>query len=193
MYLEREKRLWELFSVFFKIGMFTFGGGYAMISMIENEVGEKRGWISQEELLELFAIAESTPGPIAINSATYIGYRRAGPSGSACATLGVVLPSFIIIYVISLFIERFMALTIVANAFRGIEAAVAFLILRAGIRMVRSQKKGAMEIALMLTAGFCMLGINLFGLRFSTVYIILFGAFCGILVRRIIGRAGERG
>lgn len=162
-----------------------------MISLIENEVGEKRNWISNEELMELFALAESTPGPIAINSATYIGYRRAGTVGSACATLGVVMPSFIIIYVISLFIEQFMALTVVANAFRGIQLAVAFLILRAGIRMVRGIKKGPMEIVLLLLSGISMLCIQLFGFRFSSIYLILFGALCGILLRGIIGKVGE--
>ena len=189
--MNTRKRLWELFSVFFRIGLFTFGGGYAMISLIENEVGEKRGWISQEELLELFALAESTPGPIAINSATYIGTRRAGAAGAAAATLGVVLPSFVIIYVISLFIEQFMAMTAVANAFRGIQTAVAFLILRAGIRMVRSMKKGPLEIALMLIAGIAVLGINLFGFRLSTIALIVFGAACGILARTAFRKAGE--
>ena len=189
--MDRKNRLWELFSVFFKIGLFTFGGGYAMISLIENEVGEKRNWISQEELMELFALAESTPGPIAINSATYIGCRRAGAAGAACATLGVVLPSFLIIYAISLFIEQFMALTVVAHAFRGIEVAVAFLILRAGVRMVRGLKKGPMEMAVLGIAGACMLGINLFGLRFSSIWLILFGAFCGILGRRVFRKEGE--
>ena len=189
--MNTRERLWELFSVFFRIGLFTFGGGYAMISLIENEVGEKRGWISQEELLELFALAESTPGPIAINSATYIGTRRAGAAGAAAATLGVVLPSFVIIYVIALFIEQFMAMTAVANAFRGIQTAVAFLILRAGIRMVRSMKKGPLEIALMLIAGAAVLGINLFGLRLSTIALIVFGAACGILARTVIRKGGE--
>ncbi len=190
--MDKKERLFQLFSVFFRIGLFTFGGGYAMIALIENEVGEKRGWISQDELMELFAIAESTPGPIAINSATYIGYRRAGAAGSACATFGVVLPSFLIIYAISLFIEQFMALTVVKNAFRGIEVAVAFLILRAGIRMIRGIPKKPMEMAVLGIAGAAMLGINLFGFRLSSIWLILFGAFCGILAWRLTGKAGVR-
>ncbi len=185
------RRLWELFGVFFKIGLFTFGGGYAMISLIENEVGEKRGWITADELMEVFAIAESTPGPIAINSATYIGYRRAGPLGSACATLGVVLPSFVIIYVISLFIEQFMALRVVANAFRGIQVAVGFLILRAGLRMVRKMKKRAFTVALCAGAFLAMLAISLFGLRFSSIWLILCGAVCGIAARLAAGKEGK--
>ena len=130
--MRKWKRWLELFAVFFRIGLFTFGGGYAMISLIEHEVGERRGWIDQDELAELFAIAESTPGPIAVNSATYVGYRQGGAAGGVFATLGVVLPSFIIIYLISLFYEQFIAMRAVANAFRGVQAAVAFLILRAG-------------------------------------------------------------
>ena len=99
--MSRTRRCLELFWTFFKIGLFTFGGGYAMISLIEAEVGQKRGWITPEELTEVFAIAESTPGPIAINSATFIGRKAAGVKGAVCATLGVVLPSFFMILAIS--------------------------------------------------------------------------------------------
>ena len=179
--MSKLRRCMELFAVFFKIGLFTFGGGYAMISLIENEAGQKRGWIDADELMEVFAIAESTPGPIAVNSATYIGYTRAGAAGSAAATLGVVLPSFVIIYIISLFIEQFMALTVVANAFKGIQVAVAFLILRAGVRMAKKLKRAPFEMALCLAAGAAMMGINLFGWSLSTVWLILGGAVCGVL------------
>lgn len=174
----------KLFGVFFKIGLFTFGGGYAMISLIEHEVGERREWISMDELAELFAIAESTPGPIAVNSATYIGYRRAGVWGGVFATLGVVLPSFIIIYLISLFYEQFMAMRVVAHAFKGIQAAVAFLILRAGLRMLVRQPKKPFETAACAIAAACVLGINALGWRFSTIWLILAGAASGLLLRR---------
>ena len=180
----RWKRWLELFAVFFKIGLFTFGGGYAMISLIENEVGERRGWIDQDELAELFAIAESTPGPIAVNSATYVGYRQGGAAGGAFATLGVVLPSFIIIYLISLFYEQFMALRAVANAFKGVQAAVAFLILRAGVRMIARMPRKGLEIAACAAAAALVLAINLLGWRFSTVWLILCGGTAGLLFRR---------
>ena len=100
---KRIQTLWRVFFTFFKIGDFTFGGGYAMIPLIQRETVEKHGWISEEDILEVVAIAESTPGPIAINAATFIGYRVAGFLGSLCATLGVVSPSFVIILLICLF------------------------------------------------------------------------------------------
>ena len=98
--VSRPKALWQLFSTFFRIGLFTFGGGYAMIPLIQREAVEKHGWVTDDDILEILAIAESTPGPIAINSATFVGFRVGGVLGSACATLGVVLPSFVIISLI---------------------------------------------------------------------------------------------
>lgn len=182
-------RIWELFATFFKIGLFTFGGGYAMISLIEDEVGRKRGWITTEELTEVFAIAESTPGPIAINSATYVGYRQAGVAGSAAATLGVVLPSFIIIYVISLFLEQFMQMTVIANAFKGIQVAVAFLILRAGLRLISKMPKNTASVAACAVAAVLVLCINLFGWKLSTIWLILCGALSGLALYRGGGEA----
>ena len=180
----RWRRLLELFGVFFKIGLFTFGGGYAMISLIGHEIGERRRWIDPEELTEVFAIAESTPGPIAVNCATYVGYRREGVAGGVWATLGVVMPSFIIIYVISLFFERFMALTVVANAFRGIQVAVAFLILRAGLLLAVKLPRRGFELGLCVAAGLLVLAIDALGWRFSTVWLILCGGVLGLLFRR---------
>jgi chromate transporter len=191
---KRWRRLAELFGVFFRIGLFTFGGGYAMISLIGHEIGERRGWISGNELAEVFAIAESTPGPIAVNCATYVGYKREGVAGGLWATLGVVLPSFIIIYIISLFFERFMALTVVANAFRGIQVAVAFLILRAGLRMARRLPKRWPEVSLCFIAAAVVLAVNAFGWRFSTIWLILCGGAAGLLVGRGAkpGKGGSR-
>ncbi len=180
----RWRRLLELFSVFFKIGLFTFGGGYAMISLIGHEIGERRRWISPDELTEVFAIAESTPGPIAVNCATYVGYRREGVAGGVWATLGVVMPSFIIIYAISLFFERFMALSVVANAFRGIQVAVAFLILRAGLRLAVRLPRRGFELGVCVAAALLVLAINALGWRFSTVWLILCGGVAGLLFRR---------
>ena len=180
----RWRRLLELFGVFFKIGLFTFGGGYAMISLIGHEIGERRRWISPDELTEVFAIAESTPGPIAVNCATYVGYRREGVAGGVWATLGVVMPSFIIIYAISLFFERFMALSVVANAFRGIQVAVAFLILRAGLRLAVRLPRRGFELGVCVAAALLVLAINALGWRFSTVWLILCGGVAGLLFRR---------
>ena len=187
----RWRRLLELFGVFFKIGLFTFGGGYAMISLIGHEIGERRRWISPDELTEVFAIAESTPGPIAVNCATYVGYRREGVAGGVWATLGVVMPSFIIIYAISLFFERFMALSVVANAFRGIQVAVAFLILRAGFRLAVRLPRRGFELGVCVAAALLVLAINALGWRFSTVWLILCGGVAGLLFRR--GAKGEGG
>ena len=178
------EKLTKLFATFFKIGLFTFGGGYAMISLIEDEVSRRRGWISVDELAEVVAIAESTPGPIAINCATYIGYKLAGLAGAAAATLGVVVPSFVIIYAISLLLERFMAMTAIASAFRGIRVAVAFLILRVGVRQIVRMPKKAVNVAACALAAGVVLGINLFGWRFSTVWLILCGALVGLTLCR---------
>ena len=112
--------LLDLFLTFAKIGLFTFGGGYAMIAMIENHCVERKGWISHDDMMNVTVIAESTPGPIAINCATFTGYKKAGILGAVTATLGIVLPSFLIIYLISMFLDNFLELTLIANAFKGI-------------------------------------------------------------------------
>ena len=180
--MKKFKTILALFWAMFKIGLFTFGGGYAMIAIIERDLVEKKKWISHEEFLDVIAIAESTPGPLAINSATYIGYKIAGVFGSVFATLGVVLPSFIIIFAISLVFDKFMSLTYVQYAFRGIQACVAFLILSAGIKMLKHVKKTPLNIILIcLTAG-CLIAFSLFSIKFSSVFYILIGAFVGIVV-----------
>ncbi len=129
------KRIYELFLTFFKIGAFTFGGGYAMIPLIQREICEEKKWLNDEDILEIIAIAESTPGPIAVNSATFVGYRVSGFWGSFFATFGVVLPSFVIISVISLVIKQFEQLKCVQYAFMGIRAGVLALIIKAFITM----------------------------------------------------------
>lgn len=131
----KAKKCLDLFKVFFKIGAFTFGGGYAMIPLIKREVSEKRDWIKEEEILDVIAVSESTPGPIAINSATFIGTRRAGWLGALAATLGVVLPSFTIIYIISLFFRHFAEYEAVKFALMGLRAGVLALIIKALISM----------------------------------------------------------
>ena len=126
------KKTRDLFWTFLKIGAFTFGGGYAMVALLEREFVEDKQWLSREEFLDMVAIAESTPGPVAVNSATYVGYKIEGAEGAAASTLAVCLPSFVVIYLISLVFDRFLQLSAVASAFRGIQVCVIYLILSAG-------------------------------------------------------------
>ena len=161
------KALLNLFWVFFKIGITTFGGGYAMIPIIKEQIVEKRNWMSDDDILEIIAISESTPGPIAINMATYIGYMQKKVLGSVFATIGVVLPSLIIIYIISLFFDAFIANQYVAYAFVGIKCAVAILIIKAGLNMLKKIEKKAIPIfifvcILILSVCFDLFSINFF-------------------------------
>ena len=137
------KTLAAVFVTFFRIGAFTFGGGYAMIPLIQKETVEKRRWISDSDVLDVIAIAESTPGPIAINAATFVGYRVAGFWGALCATLGVVLPSFLIILAISRVLDAFSHLKVIEYAFFGVRAGVLALIVKALYSMVRQCPKTA--------------------------------------------------
>ncbi len=179
------KKALRIFLTMFKIGLFTFGGGYAMIAIIQKEVVEKQKIIDKDEFLNLIAIAESTPGPIAINSATYIGYKTAGFLGSFFATLGVVLPSFIIIFIISLFYKQFMALEYVKYAFLGIQACVPFIILVAGIKMLISLEKTPFNIIIITSVVVLMILFSILSIRFSSIYYILIGGIVGILVNYI--------
>lgn len=174
------KGLLLLFGLFMKIGLFTFGGGYAMISLIRREFIEKRKWITAPEFTDMIAISESTPGPLAVNSATYVGYKIGGFWGALCATVGVVIPSFVIIYVISLFLEQFLQLRAVAAAFKGIQVAVAFLILSAGIKMFREMEKKPVTVATAVLIFAVMILLDVFALSFSSVYLILIGAGVGL-------------
>ena len=141
-----------LFWTFFKIGAFTFGGGYAMIPLIQREVAEHRRWLTEQDILDIVAIAESTPGPIAINSATFVGYQVCGTFGAFCATVGVVLPSFVVIYAISFVLRQFSELTVGQYAFNGIRAGVLALLLKALLSMYRQSPKGAVSYAVMAGA-----------------------------------------
>lgn len=142
----------ELFLTFMKIGLFTFGGGYAMISLIEDICVEKKKWITHEQMMNVTIVAESTPGPIAINCATYVGYLQGGFRGSVLATLGLVIPSFVIIYVISMFLDNFLEITLIANAFKGIKLAVGLLILNAGLNMLQKMKKTRQSVTILVCA-----------------------------------------
>ena len=180
--MKKGKTVIELFFTMLKIGLFTFGGGYAMIALLENEFVEKKKWLDKDEFLNIAAIAESTPGPIAINSATYIGYKNAGVLGSLAATLGVCIPSFVIIYVISLFFDTFLSLTYVEYAFRGIQVCVVYLILSAGLKMLKQMEKNAFNIVVISSTILCMRMLSFFTIKFSTVFYILISGTAGVLV-----------
>ena len=182
------KMLWSLFASMFKIGLFTFGGGYAMIAFLEREFVEKKNWLSHDEFMDLIVIAESTPGPIAINCATYIGYKVGKGSGAVAATLGMVMPSFCIIYLISLFFNQFLSITWVSSAFRGIQSCVVFLILSAGLKMLKKMKKTAFSVATAAATFACMVTFWLLSVRFSSIFYILISGCLGIAVWGI-GRA----
>lgn len=164
-----------------KIGLFTFGGGYAMIALLENEFTEKKKWIDKDEFLDLTAIAESTPGPIAINAATYIGYKAAGLAGAIASTVAVCIPSFAIIYAISLFFDAFLEFELIAHAFKGIQICVLYLILSAGARMLKNMKKTPFNIVVFIAVLVVMVAFSLFSVRFSTVYYILISGFLGVV------------
>ena len=180
MTINRFQRIWALFLTFLKIGAFTFGGGYAMIPLIQREVVDRRNWITGEDILDIVAIAESTPGPIAINSATFVGYRVAGFLGALAATLGVVIPSFAIILTISCVLQEFQHIQAVQYAFMGIRAGVLALILKAMWSMYRQCPKdpaayGIAAIAFILSA---FVGVDV-------LYIIIGCALCGLAVHAL--------
>ena len=176
------KKILHLFWTMMKIGLFTFGGGYAMIALLENELVTKREWIKKDEFIDVVAIAESTPGPIAINAATYVGFQRAGFLGAIVATLGIVIPSFTIIYLISLFFDAFLSLKLVEYAFRGIQACIVYLILSAGLRMFKNMKKTVISLSILATVFITMLTLSIFAVKFSTICYILISGVVGIAV-----------
>lgn len=177
----------ELFLTFFKIGLFTFGGGYAMIAQIKESIVENKKWLTEDELLQIVAIAESTPGPIAINMATYVGYKRKGIVGSAMSTLGVVLPSVIIIFIISLFLEEFMKNKYVAYAFVGIKCAVAFLIAKAGYEMFKKIEKKPLPLITFALIFIASIILELLSKSISSIIFIIAGGIIGIVTYSLIG------
>ena len=180
--MRKTKEWLSLFLTMMKIGVFTFGGGYAMIALLENEFVAKKKWLEKDEFLDVAAIAESTPGPIAINAATYIGYKNAGIVGSIIATLGICIPSFVIIYAISLFFDAFLSLTLVAYAFKGIQVCVVYLILTAGLKMLKQMKKTAFNVIIISITLICTVIFSLFAVKFSTIFYILVSGICGVVV-----------
>ena len=179
---EKMNILFELFLCFAKIGLFTFGGGYAMIAIIENLCVEQKKWLTHDEMMDIAVIAESTPGPIAINTATHVGYKRAGVVGALAATVGMVLPSFIIIFLISMFLEQFMEFTLIANAFQGIKIGVGLLIFDAGLKMWKKMHAKKLSCGLLLFGLLAMLCINLFSVRISSVLLMLVAAVVSLAV-----------
>ena len=176
--------LLDLFLTFAKIGLFTFGGGYAMISMIENNCVERKQWITHDEMMNVTVIAESTPGPIAINCATFTGYKKAGFVGALAATLGIIVPSFVVIYLISMFLDNFLALTIIA---------VGILILDAAFTMIKKMHKKKLPRAIMICSAIVMLCINIFAWNFSSISLMLIAAVVSLTIFVLNGAPDQKG
>ena len=185
--------LMDLFFTFAKIGLFTFGGGYAMISMIENNCVEQKQWITHDEMMNVTVIAESTPGPIAINCATFTGYKKAGFVGALAATLGMIVPSFTVIYLISMFLDNFLELTIIANAFKGIKIAVGILILDAAMTMIKKMPKKKLPRTIMICSAAAMFCINVFSWNFSSIRLMLTAAVVSLTIFSLTGAPEQKG
>ena len=181
----------DLFLTFGRIGAFTFGGGYAMIALLDHECVEKKKWLTSDELMDITVIAESTPGPIAINCATYTGYKVAGMKGALAATVGIILPSFLLIFLISSFFESILGVGLISRAFKGIRIAVALLIIQAAVKMIRKLVKNSphrkAQIPIIVTFFLAVLAMNGAGIHISTIYFILCSGLAGLA---LFGRKG---
>lgn len=183
----------DLFFTFANIGLFTFGGGYAMLSMIEHHCVEQKQWITHDEMINITVIAESTPGPIAINCATFTGYRQAGFFGALAATLGIVFPSFAVIYVISRFLDHFLEITLIAHAFQGIKIGAGLLILDAAVVMIQKMPKKLLPRIIMIFSAAAMLMISAFSWNFSSISLMLTAAavsLCIFLLKEMSQKKG---
>ncbi len=183
----------ELFLTFMKIGLFTFGGGYAMLALVENTCVEKKQWITHDEMMNITVIAESTPGPIAINCATYVGYKQKGFIGAVAATVGVVLPSLVIIYLISMFLDGFLGIVWVASAFKGIKLAVGIVIVDAALKMIRKMPKKPVPLAIMVASAVIMLLTDLFAFRISSIALMLIAAAVSLILYITVQRVPKGG
>lgn len=181
----------ELFLAFARIGLFTFGGGYAMISLIGDTCVEKKKWITHEEMMDITVIAESTPGPIAINCATYVGYKQKGIAGAVAATLGIIVPSFVILFLISLFLDNFLEITWIASAFKGIKLAVGLLIFDAAFKMMKKMPKKPALRAFLLFGAAAMLLTDIFSLRLSSVTLMLTAGLVSLVLFLCKGAKGK--
>ena len=190
---KRNPLLWKLFVSFMKIGAFTFGGGYAMISLISETCVERNHWISDEEMMNITVIAQSTPGPVAINAATYVGYKQAGIRGAVLSTLGMILPSSVIIYLLGAGMENMLSIPLVAKAFSGIKIAVGFLILDAAITMLQKMPKKKFQLAMMVCSFFAMSIISLLALPVSSIQLMLLAGSISLSAFMISGKHKKEG
>ncbi len=172
----------DLFLTFARIGCFTFGGGYAMIALMADACVDRKKWMTHDDMMDIIVIAESTPGPVSINCATFIGHRMGGMGGALAATCGAVLPSFLLIYLIASFLARFPEEGLFADAFRGIKIAVGVLILDAGIGMFRKTGRGLRSMAIMSCSFAAVAAANIFALPVSTVFVLLMAALAGLVL-----------
>ena len=172
--------LFDLFKTFCRIGGLTFGGGYAMLPMLQKEVVDERKWATNDELLDYYAVGQATPGIIAVNTATFVGYKVKGIWGAFFATLGVVFPSFVIILVIASFLQNFSKYVIVQNAFSGIRVAVGVLILNAIIGLLKKSVVNKISTVIFIVT--CLFGIVL---NISPIYIVISACIIGILISYI--------
>ncbi len=184
------KIYWELFICFFKIGLFTFGGGYAMIPFIEESCVDKKKWITNDDMMNITVIAESTPGPVALNCSTFVGYRQAKVWGAIAATVGVVLPSFIIIFIISLFLDNFLELPLIGSAFKGIKIGVGLLIAKVGIGMIKKMGKTLRAKCYLGATFLAMMVINILALGFSSIALCLIMAAINFVLFVAIDKKG---
>ena len=190
---ENRGALASLFFTFARIGLFTFGGGYAMIAMIERYCVEEKQWITHDEMMDVTVIAESTPGPIAINCATYVGWKQRRLAGAAAATLGIVAPSFLIIFFLSGLLARLLDTGAAAGALRGIRLAVGVLILDAGLGMLKKMPKKPLPRCIALGAMAVLLAVNLLSRRVSSVVLMLIGGAVSLTVFLLQGGKGKGG
>ena len=179
MNLKKFAPLWSLYSAFFRVGLFTFGGGYAMLPMLQREVVDRHHWATESELLECYAIAQCTPGVIAVNTATYVGYRQKKISGSICATVGVITPSLIIITLLTVLLSSVREYSVVLHAFAGIRISVCALMANAFIRLFEKGVCGAVPVLIFFLSFAAMLLLPI-----SPVWIVVFSVLLGILLQR---------
>lgn len=188
--MQKLRKLIDLFLTFFKIGLFTFGGGYAMISIIESDCVEKKKWLTHDEMMNVTVIAESTPGPIAINCATFVGYNQGGLLGSVFATVGMVLPSFLVISLVATVLDEVLAVPLVEKAFRGIQCAVGILILDAAVKMFVKMKKTAGALFFSIVSAAVMLAVDFLSWDFSSITLLLISAGVSLLLFFALRRKG---
>lgn len=190
------KQIMDLFLTFGRIGAFTFGGGYAMLSLLNYECVEKKKWITEDELMDVTVIAESTPGPIAINCATYTGYKLAGIGGAISATIGMVLPSFLLLFAISAFFENMLVIEIIEKAFRGIRSAVSILIIQAAVRMIKKMMNKSpdkkIQAFIVLFFFLAVFAMNIVGVHISIIYLIICSGFIGLALFGSLGNKKTR-